>query len=125
MNVVGVEAFSYTKGREGNKRSVKQADFEAITSIAEDEREKWIDSQGLSFGDPSNIPLYLGNLSIFIRAMERRLHSEDTLVEITKLGRITMTITPIEAGLLTPITPKGNIDGKGTFNYFGHHGSNG
>ena len=90
--------FSYTKGREGNKRAVKQADFEAITSIAEDEREKWIDSQGLSFGDPSNIPLYLGNLSIFIRAMESG-YILKIPVESTKLCRITMTIIPIEAGL--------------------------
>ena len=117
--------FGYTKGREEQKRAVKQADLEAITNIAEDEREKWIDSQGLSFGDPNNIPLYLGNLSIFIRAMERRLHSEDTGGKYVTLQNHYDHNTDIGRTHKTPITPKGNIDGKGTFNYFGHHGSNG
>ena len=117
--------FSYTKGREPNKQLVAQADFEAITSIAEDEREKWIDSQGLSFGDPRNISRYLGNLSIFIRAMERRLQSEDTGGKYHTIQNHFNEDAGIFETKKMPITPKGRHDGKGIFNYFGHHGKNG
>ena len=118
-------AFKRTRGREKSNQAVAQADLEATTSIAENERDRWIDSQGLSFGDPSNIPLYLGNLGVYMKAMERRLHSEDTGEKYETLQNHFDKETGVGHTKKTPIKPKGKQDGKGTFNYLGHHGSNG
>ena len=121
--------FRRTLGRERKLKDTIEADKKALTKMAANERKRWIDSQGLSFGDPNNIPLYLGNLGVFMKAMERRLHSEDTggIYETLQshMGYDPVTGHKVEETILTPITPQSDMNGAGSFVYHNHAGEQG
>tara|TARA_R100001594_G_scaffold71212_2_gene105732 strand:+ start:14166 stop:19481 length:5316 start_codon:yes stop_codon:yes gene_type:complete len=119
----------FRKTREKKLQRTIEADKKALTQIAADERNRWIDSQGLSFGNPNNIPRYLGNLAVYMKAMERRLHSEDTggIYETLQshMGHDPESGEKREETILTPITPQSDMNGSGSFVYYNHSSNEG